>query len=64
MANVYISYNQRDRDFVAAVAEQLKAQGHVLSLDIETIMPGQDWRHTLTEGLKSSEIFIVFLSQN
>lgn len=64
MANVYISYNQRDRDFVAAVAEQLKAQGHVLSLDIATIMPGQDWRHALTEGLKSSEIFIVFLSQN
>ena len=64
MASVYISYNQRDRAVVTAVAEQLKAQGHQLSFDVDTILPGQDWRHTLTQGLKNSEIFIVFLSQN
>lgn len=64
MATVYISYNQRDREFVAQVAEQLKAQGHQLTLDVEALTPGQDWRQALTEGLKNSEVFIVFLSEN
>jgi hypothetical protein len=64
MANLYISYNQRDREFVASIAERLKGQGHQLTLDVEALSPGQDWRRALTDGLKSSEVFIVFLSQN
>jgi len=64
MATVYISYNQRDRDFVAEVAERLKSQGHLLTLDVEALSPGQDWRRALTDGLKNSEVFVVFLSQN
>lgn len=64
MASVYISYNQRDREFVATVAERLKVQGHQLTLDVEALAAGQDWRRTLTDGLKNSEVFVVFLSQN
>lgn len=64
MATVYISYNQRDRDFVVSVGERLRALGHTLTLDVEALAAGQDWRGALTEGLKNSEVFIVFLSRN
>jgi hypothetical protein len=37
MATVYISYNHRDRDFVAEIAEHLKSQGHLLTLDVEAL---------------------------
>lgn len=63
MARVYISYNQRDREFVAEVVERLRAEGHELILDVEALSAGQDWRRTLTEGLKSSEVFVVVVSQ-
>lgn len=64
MATVYISYNQRDREFVSQIAERLRAQGHQITLDVDALSAGQDWRSALTVGLKNSEIFVVFLSRN
>ncbi len=37
MATLYISYTHRDRDFVAVIAEHLKSQGHLLTLDVEAL---------------------------
>ena len=63
MAKIYLSYNQNDRDFVIHVAGRLKEQGHEITIDIDAVTPGQNWRQALSEGLKSSDVFVVFLSE-
>ena len=35
MANIYISYNNKDREFASELARRLKALGHKISIDIE-----------------------------
>lgn len=64
MAKVFVSYNQKDRDFVFLIADALRAQGHEITVDVDSLSPGQNWRQTLSEGLKTSEVFIVFLSNH
>jgi hypothetical protein len=63
MAKIYISYSKRDSDFVTQVATRLREQGHQLIVDIEALSAGQDWRKSLTEGLKNSDVLVVFLSE-
>lgn len=63
MSKIYISYNTRDREFVSQVAERLKVHGHALTMDLDSLTPGQDWRGALTEGLRNAEVFIVFISE-
>ncbi len=63
MARIYISYQHEDREFVVALAEQLRTAGHTLAYDIDTLSAGVDWRSTLDKALKTSEVFIVVISQ-
>jgi len=64
MSKIYISYNSKDREFVVQAAERLKDHGHHIIVDVDSLSPGQSWRQTLSEGLKSSDVFVVFLSEN
>lgn len=64
MSKIYISYNQKDREFVIQAAALLKEQGHEIIVDVDSLSPGQSWRQALSEGLKSSDVFVVFLSEN
>jgi len=64
MSKIYLSYNQKDQEFVLQVSAKLKEQGHEITVDVDSISPGQNWRNALSEGLKSSDVFIVFLSEN
>lgn len=64
MAKIYISYQRSDQPFVIKLAQRLKAAGHTLAYDIDTLSPGTDWRAALDQGLKSAEIFIVVISES
>ena len=64
MAKIYLSYSHKDSDFAQPLAAQLKQSGHEITVDVETLSPGQDWRRALSEGLKNSDVFIVLLSKN
>ncbi|UYY86944.1 toll/interleukin-1 receptor domain-containing protein [Alcaligenes sp. SMD-FA] len=64
MAKIYISYQRTDQMFVTQLAQRLKAAGHSLTYDIDTLAPGTDWRTTLDQGLKTSEIFVVVISES
>ena len=64
MAKIYISYQRGDRHFVVDLAQRLKNAGHILSYDVDELSPGTDWRAALDTGLKTSEIFIVVISEN
>lgn len=64
MAKIYISYQREDLSFVSQLADNLKLSGHLLSYDIDELSAGTEWRNALDTGLKTSEIFIVVLSNN
>jgi TIR domain len=42
--------------------ERLRASAHDIISDAEILVPGQDWRATLSEGLKSADVFVILLS--
>lgn len=63
MARIYISYQRDDQEFTLALAERLKQVGHTLTFDVEALSAGTDWRSTLDQGLRTSEVFIVILSE-
>ncbi len=64
MSKIFISYSQQDSAFINLVKSKLLAQGHQITVDVDSISPGQNWRKALSEGLKRSEIFLVFLSNH
>lgn len=64
MAKIYISYQRDDQPFVVELANHLKAAGHTLSYDVDELSPGTDWRTALDVGLKTSEVFVVVVSEN
>src|SRR4051794_382703 len=64
MANIYISYSRHDMDFALALTARLRDHGHQIVVDVETLSPGQDWRKTLSHGLKAADVFIALLSQS
>ncbi len=64
MAKIYISYQRDDQMFALELAERLKQAGHSLTFDVEALAAGTDWRSTLDQGLRASEVFIVIVSEN
>jgi hypothetical protein len=64
MAKIYISYQRDDQSFAMELAQRLKAAGHTLTYDVEALSAGTDWRTTLDQGLRTSEVFIVVVSQS
>ena len=64
MAKIYISYQRDDQPFAMELAQRLKDAGHTLTYDVEALSAGTDWRNTLDQGLRTSEVFIVLVSQS
>jgi hypothetical protein len=63
MARIYISYARPDQEFAQALAGRLRDAGHGITADFDALLPGQDWRNTLFQGLKNAEVFIALLSE-
>jgi hypothetical protein len=64
MAKIFVSYSNKDRDYVLAITAELKDLGHEIIVDVDALSPGQNWQRTLSDGLKSADVFVVFLSDN
>jgi DNA-binding response OmpR family regulator len=66
-ANVYayafISYVRENRDIVDRLALALQASGAKIWLDRNDIMPGQYWKHAITEAIKKGAFFIACFSK-
>ena len=63
MSRIFLSYSHQDQDVVLAVSRELKALGHDITVDVDSVQPGQDWRKILATGLRASEVYVVFLSR-
>ncbi|NMO19822.1 toll/interleukin-1 receptor domain-containing protein [Pyxidicoccus fallax] len=64
MATIYISYSQKDTPSALELSEQLKQLGHKIIIDVNTLIPGHDWREALTKGLQGADVFIALLTEN
>lgn len=64
MARLFLSYSRSDADFARVLADRLKSLGNEITVDVESLAPGQEWRTRLSEGLSKAEIFIVLISQS
>lgn len=64
MSRIFLSYSRHDRDIVLSVSRELHSLGHEITVDVDSVLPGQDWRKVLATGLRDSEVYVVFLSKN
>jgi TIR domain len=63
MAKIFISYAAPDRNFAQQLGEKLRAFGHDIYSDFESLAPGSEWRSDLARGLRESDVFVVLFSQ-
>ncbi len=64
MACIYFSFNSKDRDSAAKLADKLKAKGHKLVLEVNRPVRVPQWREKLMEALKSADGVVTLLSPN
>jgi hypothetical protein len=64
MSRIFLSYSRHDKDLVLSVSRELRTLGHEITVDVDSVQPGQDWRKVLAIGLRDSEVYVVFLSQS
>ena len=64
MSRIFLSYSRFDKDIVLSVSRELQALGHDITVDVDSVLPGQDWRKVLATGLRDSEVYVVFLSKH
>jgi hypothetical protein len=63
MAKIYISYRRNDAEFAIELSKRLTDLHHTIVIDVDLLKAGQDWRETLTKGLREAEIFVALLTE-
>lgn len=63
MARIYISHSHQDKDLARSIAEGLRESGNEIFIDSESLQAGSDWRSTLNESLKLSDVFLVLVTE-
>jgi len=58
MPNVFLSHSHRDTEIAAGIARELRRLGIEL-FDVDSIAAGQEWRHTITEAVRSADAFVL-----
>jgi TIR domain len=64
MSRIFLSYSRFDKQQVLAVSDELRNLGHEITVDVDSVQPGQDWRKVLANGLRDSEVYVVFISKS
>jgi hypothetical protein len=64
MARLYVSYSSRDRQLAQQLASQLRARGHQIAIDVDSLVPGVEWRRELMDKLLLCDGVVVLLTPN
>lgn len=59
---VFLSYAHEDRSLVEPVALALRAQGHRVFFDRDSLPPGEEYDIRIRQGIQKSQLFIFFVS--
>jgi hypothetical protein len=59
MADAFLSYSRKDKAFAVALRERLEAAGFEILLDVEDILPSEDWARRLVDMIAAAD-HVVF----
>ncbi|MEW8244440.1 MAG: toll/interleukin-1 receptor domain-containing protein, partial [Candidatus Thiodiazotropha endolucinida] len=63
MISVFISYSQKDREFVKQLARDLEFRVPEIRIFYDLLMPaGSSWADTLSKEIESADIVLAILS--
>lgn len=62
--SVFISYSQKDKQFVDRLSRKLNHAGINTWVDVQQIVPGSMWQDEIKRGVESAGLFLVVLSEN
>jgi tetratricopeptide (TPR) repeat protein len=62
MAEIFISYSRKDKDFVRRLDESLKSRGRDTWVDWEGIRPTEEWMQAIYGAIESADTFVFVLT--
>lgn len=62
--DVFLCHNNKDKDFVREIGNQLEEKGVKVWFDEKVIIPGQPWQKQLEENIKSANSVAIFIGKN
>jgi len=62
MADIFISYSRKDKDFVHRLDESLKSRGREAWVDWEDIRPTEEWMQAIYAAIEGADTFIFVLT--
>src|ERR1051326_5516056 len=64
MARLHIAYRSFDRDKALELKKELERRSHVVTIDVDFLVAGHDWRRLLDEAFAVADFLVVLLSRN
>src|SRR5215217_824196 len=61
-ARVFISHSRKDKDFVSRLKWALEKCGYDVWVDVEAILPTEDWLAGVYTGIEGADAFIYVIS--
>jgi tetratricopeptide (TPR) repeat protein len=62
MADIFISYSRKDKDFVRRLDESLKSRGREAWVDWEDIRPTEEWMQAIYAAIEGADTFVFVLT--
>jgi hypothetical protein len=62
MADAFISYSRKDKDFVSHLYKALQEHNRAIWVDWEDIPPAAPWRKEIYDGIEAADAFIFVIS--
>lgn len=63
-SQIFLSYAYEDREKVIEIARELSKAGYQSWMDVQNLLPGQDWEIVIRKALEESKFILLFLSKN
>lgn len=62
MADVFVTYSRRNREFVRKLADALEARGRSVWVDLEDIVPSASWMAEVRSAIAAADSVLIVLS--
>lgn len=63
-SQIFLSYAYEDREKVLEIAKELSKAGYQSWMDVQNLLPGQNWEIVIRKALEESKFILLFLSKN
>ena len=63
-ARVFLAYAQEDRELVKHLYEELNTVGFAAWMDVENLLPGQNWPRAIERAIETADYFIGCFSSH